>query len=414
MKRAAALLLLLVCLLNQRHLRADAAAFVRVSGLHFTVNGSPFFANGFNAYWLMSVAADTAHRSKVSMAFQEAASHGLTVCRTWAFSDGGYRALQVSPGVYDEQVFRGLDFVVAEASKHGIRLVLSFKQYVSWARARGQNVFSDDDFFSNPLVRFFFKNHVKEEHAHGGMYRDDPTILAWELMNEPRCPSDPSGRTLQSWIEEMAAHVKSIDWNHLLEAGLEGFYGPAAPPQKRFLPGLNVGTDFISNNLVHGVDFATIHSYPDQWLSGSDHQTQLAFLERWLDAHIADARLILRMPLLLAEFGISRKDLGFSAAQRDALLTAVYTKVYRSARAGGSAAGALFWHLLEQGMEVYGDGYEIVFQEIPHRPASIITEQGRRLRYLGKLGARLRNVEKLEKARAMNAQPSRSSVGDGT
>jgi mannan endo-1,4-beta-mannosidase len=31
-------------------------------------------------------------------------------------------------------------------------------------------------------------------------YKDDPTILAWELINEPRCPSDPSGDTLQVFI----------------------------------------------------------------------------------------------------------------------------------------------------------------------------------------------------------------------
>lgn len=70
----------------------------------------------------------------------------------------------------------------------------------------------------------------------------------------------------QQWVIEMAAYVKSIDNNHLLEIGLEGFYGETMPEKKQFNPGYQlIGTDFISNNLVHQVDFATMHLYPEQW-----------------------------------------------------------------------------------------------------------------------------------------------------
>jgi mannan endo-1,4-beta-mannosidase len=63
----------------------------------------------------------------------------------------------------------------------------------------------------------------------------------------------------------MASFVKSIDRNHLLEAGLEGFYGPSTPQRNRLNPGLKIGTDFIANNRIPGIDFATAHAYPDQW-----------------------------------------------------------------------------------------------------------------------------------------------------
>jgi len=63
----------------------------------------------------------------------------------------------------------------------------------------------------------------------------------------------------------MAAYVKSIDNKHLLNIGLEGFYGESVPDRKQVNPGYEVGTDFISNNQVPEIDFATIHLYPDQW-----------------------------------------------------------------------------------------------------------------------------------------------------
>lgn len=104
------LLLLLVLFLFVQHgkniqVSADNE-FINSNGVHFVLNGSYYYANGFNAYWLMVVASDPSQRDKISSVFQEAVSNGLTLARTWAFSDGGSQALQFSPGVYNEHMFQ--------------------------------------------------------------------------------------------------------------------------------------------------------------------------------------------------------------------------------------------------------------------------------------------------------------------
>ncbi|KAE9606682.1 hypothetical protein Lal_00025645 [Lupinus albus] len=388
--------------------------FVRTRGFHFLLNGNPYYASGFNAYWLMYTASDPSQRFKVSAAFHEASSHGLTVARTWAFSDGGYRPLQYSPGFYNEQMFKGLDFVIAEARKYGIKLILSLvnnydnfggkKQYINWARNHGQYLASDDDFFRNPVVKGFYTNHVKtvlnRYNSFTGMhYRDDPTIMAWELMNEPRCTSDPSGRTIQAWITEMASFVKSIDSNHLLEAGLEGFYGQSTPQRKRLNPGFDIGTDFIANNRILGIDFATLHCYPDQWVSGSNEQYQLAFLNNWLSAHFLDAQYAIRKPILVAEFGKSFKDSGYNTNQRDQLFNTVYYKIYSSAKRGGPAGGALFWQLLTEGMESFDDGYGVMLGQ-SSSTANVIAQHSHKLYQIRKIFGRLANALRWKRDRA--------------
>ncbi|MBA0715689.1 hypothetical protein Golax_014575 [Gossypium laxum] len=198
---------------------------------------------------------------------------------------------------------------------------------------------------------------------------------------------------------EMASHVKSIDRNHLLEAGLEGFYGQSTPQKKRLNPSLDIGTDFIANNQIPGIDFATVHSYPDQWLSSSSEQYQLSFLNNWLDAHIRDARIILRKPILLAEFGKSWKDPGFNTYQRDQLFNIVYNKIYWSAKTGGPASGGLFWQLLARGMESFRDGYEIILSE-RSSTANVIAQQSHKLDQIRKIFTRRRNVQRWKRARA--------------
>ncbi|KAJ0978794.1 hypothetical protein J5N97_014268 [Dioscorea zingiberensis] len=369
-------------------------SFARVSGNHFIVNGHPFFANGFNAYWLMDKSYDGYERDKVSSALQQASSYGLTVVRTWAFSDGGGRPLQISPGSYNEDMFKALDFVVSEASKYGLRLILCLvnnwsdyggkNQYIQWARNAGHYVNSEDDFFSSDVVKGFYKNNIKNVITRintitGVAYKDDPTIFAWELMNEPRCQSDLSGRTLQDWISEMSAYIKSIDENHMVDVGMEGFYGESMPDRKQFNPGYEVGTDFISNHQIPEIDFATIHAYPEQWAPDQSEDGQEAFLKRWLESHIEDSSTVIKKPVLVAEFGKSWKRSGFTVERRDALYSTVYDSVYASARVNGAGAGALFWQLLAQGMDGNRDGYEIIFSECPYSTANIISQQSRRM-----------------------------------
>ncbi|XXG78842.1 hypothetical protein AAC387_Pa09g0018 [Persea americana] len=395
------ILLLLVFLVFQSQEGFQAAAygsFVGTSGTHFVKNGRPFYLNGFNAYWLMLKASKPSERENVTSVFQEASSHGMKVARTWAFSDGGYSPLQYKPGSYNDEMFKGLDFVISEARRHGVYLILSLvnnyenfggrKQYVQWAREQGQSLSSDDDFYRNPVVKSYYKNHVKavltrRNSITGVAYKDDPTIFAWELINEPRCQSDLSGTTIQNWVTEMAAHVKSIDRNHLLEIGLEGFYGGSKSERNQINPGYQVGTDFLSNNQIPGIDFATIHLYPDQWLSGSNEQAQNAFLQRWLQAHIQDADSVLRKPLIITEFGKSSKVSGYSTSQRDFFSGTVYNIIYASARRGGSCAGGLFWQLMVQGMDNMSDGYEIIFAQSPST-ARIISQQSQKLSTLNR------------------------------
>lgn len=352
------------------------------NGQFVVMNGQqPFYVNGFNTYWLMVFAADESTRGKVSDVFKQASSVGMTVCRTWAFNDGQWRALQISPGVYDQAVFKGLDFVVSEAKRYGVRLILSFvnnwdpyggkKQYVKWGKDAGLNLTSDDDFFSNPTLKGYYKSHVKAvvnrvNSITGIKYKDDPTIFAWELMNEPRCDSDPSGDTLQNWIQEMAVHVKSMDPQHLVEIGLEGFYGPSTPNRTPFNPNSyaqQVGTDFIRNHQALGVDFASAHIYPDSWISRDINTAHLEFTKSWMQSHIEDAENHLRMPIIFTEFGVSTKDPGYNSTYRDTILNTVYKTILNSTKKGGVGGGALLWQLFPEGTDYMDDGYAIVLSK---------------------------------------------------
>ncbi|XP_059663159.1 mannan endo-1,4-beta-mannosidase 2-like [Cornus florida] len=371
--------------------------FVERNGTQFMVDGRVFYVNGWNSYWLMDQAVEENSRPRVREMLKTGAKMGLTVCRTWAFNDGDYHALQLSPGRFDEQVFKALDHVIAEARQEGIRLLLSLvnnlqayggkTQYVKWAWEEGIGLSSSNDsFFFDPSIRHYFKNYVKtvltrKNTITGIEYRNDPTIFAWELINEPRCMSDASGNTLQEWIEEMSTFVKSIDKNHLLTVGLEGFYGPESPKRLTINPGewaATLGSDFIRNSNISTVDFASVHIYPDQWFHDQEFKETLKYVIKWMVSHIEDGDKELMKPVMFTEFGYSNLNDDFEPSQRDRFYKTVFKVMYRSARKNGSGAGCFVWQFLVGEMEEYNDDYGIVPWERPST-YQLITEHSCRL-----------------------------------
>ncbi|RRT36295.1 hypothetical protein B296_00053889 [Ensete ventricosum] len=372
-------------------------SFVGRNGTRFTMDGKAFYVNGWNSYWLMDQAVEEISRPRVKAMFQAGAKMGLTVCRTWAFNDGGYNSLQVSLGHFDEHVFQvssflvllhlfpiltrrdyesqALDRVIVEAKRHGIRLLLSLAnnleayggktQYVKWAWEEGIGLSSSNDsFFFDPSIRSYFKTYLKD------------------------------------WIEELAAYVKSIDKKHLLTVGLEGFYGPASSPEKlKVNPGRwfsTLGSDFIRNSKVSDIDFASVHIYPDQWQVGAGLEEKMKYISGWLISHMEDGEEELKKPVLFTEFGLSDKSKDFDHAHRDVFYESIFDAVYESARRGGAGAGALVWQFMAAGMQGYSDDFGIVPEERPSM-YRLIKKQSCRLMRLshGRDLLKRKNSEKL-------------------
>jgi len=358
-------------------LQAGELAFVTRSGTELAAESAPFYFVGTNNYYLMVYAADPGFRGYVDEVLEDASDMGVTVIRTWAFNDGAaqWNALQLQPGVYDEDVFRGLDYVLFKAGQLGIRLVLpivnnwddygGMNQYVQWDASFGGPPIasSHDDFYTDSDIRQWYKNHAaalanRVNTFTGIAYKNDPTILAWELANEPRAQSDSSGDTLNDWIVEMSAYIKSVDPNHLVTTGEEGFYDEGSGPWYR---NGSQGTDFIRNHQIPDIDFCTVHVYPDYW--GFDYAASMA----WVEEHIDDAHQIIGKPVILEEFGKYRDftppvpdppvptgGTGHTGT-RDTFYSGFFGAVYSK-----DAAGSCFWILYNDAYPDY-DGFGVYY-----------------------------------------------------
>ena len=306
----------------------DASQFVSRDGDAFVLAGEPFLAAGSNNYRPMFL--DPAVVDQVMAA---AADNGHTVLRAWAFNDIGdpddpatsidpqntttyfqYWDTDAGAPAFNEgeKGLEALDRMVASAKEHDVRLVLPFvnnwgpfggmDQYVSWAGAEYHS-----DFYTDEQIRQWYKDWVEHlltrvNTITGVAYRDEPTIMAWELANEARCLAagdyeagpDCTTETITAWATEMAAFVKSIDGNHLVGFGDEGFM--CEPGADHFAYDCSQGTDSRAIAQIEDIDMVGLHVYPDHW------GTTVDWSEQWILDHVALAAEVDK-PVFIGELG---------------------------------------------------------------------------------------------------------------
>lgn len=330
--------------------------FVKQAGPELRLHGKLFRFAGSNNYYLI-------YKSQfmVDEVLNAAAAQGFRVIRVWGAidignQDGSNSIRGKADGVYTQywggsvpayndgdDGLKHLDYVIYKAGQLGIKLVIPFvnnwndfggmDQYVRW---RGGQY--HDEFYTDPLIRSWYKDwiaHLLERtNTYNGLkYRNDPTIMTWELANEPRClsagayPRSPNctTQTLIAWADEMSTYIKSIDDKHLVSVGDEGFY--CVPNPTDWTENCGEGIDSLAFASLENVDVMSFHLYPDLW--GKD----VSWGTQWIQRHFQDARA-LDKPAMLGEFGLQDKSM------RNPNYKTWTDTVFAS---GG--AGALYWIL---------------------------------------------------------------------
>jgi mannan endo-1,4-beta-mannosidase len=321
-------------------LAATAAArspFVTVKEHRFYANDRPYYFVGAN-YWygsLLGLEKDDARgagRLRRELDFLKA--NGVTNLRLLAGAEGSgliNGVVRVGPplqprrGEFDEGVLDGLDLVLAEMGRRGMKAVVflsnnwewsgGFQQYLTWngrvpdvLRTRKLTWDEQRDIVSG----FYSCEPCREDYArqvglvlgrtnkyNKKKYAEDPTIMAWELANEPRPMRPSAADAYRRWISEAAASIKARDRNHLVTVGHEGY----------------MGTDdlklFEEVHADPNVDYLTIHIWPKNWGWFKEQRVAESFpsvVEKtlaYIDEHVPVAER-LNKPLVVEEFGLPR------------------------------------------------------------------------------------------------------------
>ena len=382
-----------------------SGGLIKVEGKKLKLNDQPYIFMGTNMWYAANLAAE-GFQDRLIRELDQLEKLGIKNLRILGASEGSgsfriNKSFQPELGVYDESLLKGLDFVLSEMGKRGMHAVIylnnfwewsgGMAQYVSWIKGepfpkpildeRDRPAFMEHSarFYSIPSAMQAFRAYtsmlIKRTNSITGVpYRDDPTIMSWQLANEPR-PGRPedvqSNKTSYlNWIKETANFIKELDSGHLVSTGSEGLVGSGLSEEI-----------FLSAHEIAEIDYLTFHlwAYNWGWFDPKDEENTfpvaITNAKDYIEEHYELANT-LNKPLTLEEFGFLRDlksyDPESSTKWRDKYYSQILSIVYDNALKNGPISGTNFWawgglgspskpdYLWEPGVEYIGDP--------PHEP----------------------------------------------
>ena len=357
--------------------QTSKASFVCVEDGRFSGGEYPSHFIGTNFWYgaILGSEGQGGNRERLEAELDTLKALGMTNLRILVGGDGqdGIPTrvtpnLQKAPGVYNDTIFWGLDYLLAEMAERDMKAVLflnnswewsgGYGMYLEWAGAGkslipaevgyGPFMESVSKFVTNEKAKELFYDHVRHVVSRtntvtGKPYSEDPAIFSWQIGNEPRCfRSDSLGQAaFVDYMWTTAALIKSIDPNHMVSSGNEG------------LAGCEYSMDLYEK--IHAcpdIDYMNIHIWPYNW--GWVHEDSLvedlpnaiANTDMYIDAHLAVAEKYGK-PVVLEEFGFPRDGFKFAkgtpTTARDEYYRHVFGRIEQAAKEGGLFAGLNFW-----------------------------------------------------------------------
>ena len=354
--------------MESNHITTDATCFIK--------DGKPYHYIGTNMWYasVLGSQGEGGDRERLCREFDHLKEIGVTNLRILTGPDAGSALanpakpyLQTAPGALNDTILEGLDFVIAELEKRGMDAVIYLNNAWDWSGGYGfylkecgygdsPNTNEDGgynryveycaNFSREPKAIEMYYDYIKaivsrRNSITGRHYKDEPAIMAWQLCNEPRPFAKENKEAFAKWISEAAALIKSIDPNHMVSTGSEGYIG--------------CEVDMELCEKIHAdsnIDYLTIHIWPVNWgwapRSNPDSGIENACMEsgNYIAEHIELAKK-LNKPLVIEEFGYSRKD-NISGTEpttesRDIFYRYIFEQVKSSTLQDAPIAGCNFW-----------------------------------------------------------------------